>query len=209
MEPPDQVHTLVRPHRVEIERVKGSRFVADAAPAGDEASALALVAQVRAAFPDATHHCWAYRLASGRERCDDDGEPRDTAGAPILRHLRGADLADVVLVVSRWFGGTKLGRGGLVRAYGAAAGAVLADAPIEVRPVLATFTLTHDYDLSGSVEAVLAAHAADVLDAAYGEAVRLGVAVPRDRASVFAEALTEATAGRVVAVPTEGTSGPG
>lgn len=208
MEPHDQIHTLVRPHRVEIERVKGSRFVADAAPAGDEEAARTFVTQVRAASPDATHHCWAHRLASGWERCDDDGEPRDTAGAPILRHLQGAGLADVVLVVTRWFGGTKLGRGGLVRAYGAAAAAVLADAPIEVRPVLATFVLTHDYDLSGSVEAVLVAHAAEVLEAAYGEDVGLRVAVPRDRASAFAEALTEATAGRVVPVPTEGASGP-
>ena len=129
MEPPDHVRTLVRPHRVEIEKVKGSRFLADAVPVADEARALAVVEGVRAEHPDASHHCWAYRLEGGRERADDDGEPRDSAGAPILRHLQGADLADVVVVVTRWFGGTKLGRGGLVRAYGAAAAAVLADAP--------------------------------------------------------------------------------
>ncbi len=183
---------MVRPHRVEIDRVKGSRFVAEAAPAGDEPAALAIVERLRAATPDATHHCWAFRLEDGRARCDDDGEPRDSAGAPILRHLQGAGLADVVVVVTRWFGGTKLGRGGLVRAYGAAAAAVLADAPVEERPVLVTLSLTHDYDLSAAVDAVLAA-----LDAEYGQQVAVRVAVPRVAAPTFVDAMTEATAGRV------------
>lgn len=194
---PDLVRTLVRPHRVEIDRVKGSRFVADAAPAGDEPAALAVVERVRAEWPDATHHCWAFRLEGGRERRDDDGEPRDSAGAPILRHLQGAGLADVVVVVTRWFGGTKLGRGGLVRAYGAAAAAVLADAPIEDRPVLATLSLVHDYDLSAAVESVLVAHDAAVLDAEYGMRVGVRLAVPRAAARAFVDAMTEATAGRV------------
>lgn len=194
---PDLVRTLVRPHRVEIDRVKGSRFVADAAPAGDEPAALAVVERVRAEWPDATHHCWAFRLEGGRERRDDDGEPRDSAGAPILRHLQGAGLADVVVVVTRWFGGTKLGRGGLVRAYGAAAAAVLADAPIEDRPVLATLSLVHDYDLSAAVESVLVAHDAAVLDAEYGTRVGVRLAVPRAAARAFVDAMTEATAGRV------------
>lgn len=196
-EPSDFVRTLVRPHRVEIDRVKGSRFVAEAAPVGDEPSALAAVERVRAAAPDASHHCWAFRLEDGRERHDDDGEPRDTAGAPILRHLQGAGLADAVVVVTRWFGGTKLGRGGLVRAYGAAAAAVLADAPIEERPVLVTLALTHDYDVSAAVDAVLAAHDATVLRADYGRQVAARVAVPRANAPAFVDAMIEATAGRV------------
>ena len=197
MEPSDLIRTLVRPHRVEIEKVKGSRFVADAAPASDEAGVLAVVDRLRAESPDATHHCWAFRLEGGRERSDDDGEPHDTAGAPILRHLQGSGLADVVVVVTRWFGGTKLGRGGLVRAYGAAAAAVLADAPVVERPVLTTLSLTHPYDLSGAVEAVLAAHDATILDAEYGAQVVARVAVPRSRASAFVDDMAEATAGRV------------
>ena len=197
MQQPDRVRTLTRPHRVEIERVRGSRFVADAAPASDEDAAADAVARVQAGFPDATHHCWAYRLEDGRERSDDDGEPRDTAGAPILRHLQGSGLADVVVVVTRWFGGTKLGRGGLVRAYGAAAAAVLADAPIEERPVLTNPSLVHDYDLSAAVEAVLAAHGARVVDADYGARVSARVVVPRASADAFVAAMTEATAGRV------------
>ena len=195
--PLDLVRTLVRPHRVEIDRVKGSRFVADAAPVAGEPAALAFVDRVRGQSPDASHHCWAYRLEDGRRRLDDDGEPRDTAGAPILRHLQGAGLADVVVVVTRWFGGTKLGRGGLVRAYGAAAAAVLAEAPVEERPVLTRLSFTHDYDLSAAVDAVLVAHDATVLDASYAAHVSVRVAVARSGAAAFVDAMTEATAGRV------------
>ena len=194
-----EIRTLARAHTVEIDRVRGSRFIADVAPAADEAAALAFVDALRGREPDATHHCWAFRLENGRERSSDDGEPAGTAGAPILRRLQGADLADVVLVVTRYFGGTKLGTGGLVRAYGAAAAAVLDDAPIVARPVFTTFTLTHPYDRSGAVEAVLTAHGAELLDADYGADVTLRVAVPRDDADAFAHALSEATAGTVVA----------
>lgn len=199
---PDEVRTVTRLHRAEIDRVKGSRFVAEVAPAADEAAALAVVAAARARSPDASHHCWACRLEDGRERADDDGEPRDTGGAPILRHLQGADLADVVVVVTRWFGGTKLGRGGLVRAYGAATAAVLDAAPVAVRPVLVRVAFEHDYGLSGVVEGVVAAHEVTVLASDYGAAVRLEVAVPRRQADAFVDALRDATAGRVEAETT-------
>lgn len=198
MPTPDEVRTLLRPHRAEVERVRGSRFVGEAAPASSETQALGVVAAARAATPDASHHCWAFRLEGGRERASDDGEPRDTAGAPILRHLRGSGLEDVVVVVTRWFGGTKLGRGGLVRAYGDAAAAVLASAPTGVRQILVEFDLDHDYELSGPVDAVVAAHDAQVEDATYGARVHLRVAVPRGRAAPFADAVVDATAGRVV-----------
>lgn len=183
---------------MEVDRVRGSRFIADVAPAVDETAALAVVTEVRRREPAASHHCWAFRLHDDRERSSDDGEPRDTAGAPILRRIHGADLADVVVVVTRYFGGTELGRGGLVRAYGAAAAAVLEAAPVVVRPVRATFSLTHDYDLSGVVESVLAAHDASVLASDYGGRVALRVAVPAAGAEAFAAALREATSGRVV-----------
>src|SRR2546426_1701692 len=83
--------------------------------------ARAAIEKVRSEFPDATHHCWAYALHGGRagpvERCHDAGEPGGTAGPPILQAIRGAGLRDVVVVVTRYFGGTKLGKGGLARAY--------------------------------------------------------------------------------------------
>jgi hypothetical protein len=87
---------------------------------GDEAGGAGAAAAIEAAHRDASHCCWAWRLgAPPRERCSDAGEPGGTAGPPILRALQTAELADALLVVVRWFGGTKLGKGGLVRAYGA------------------------------------------------------------------------------------------
>ncbi len=107
-----------------------------------------------------------------------------------------------MVVVTRYYGGTKLGTGGLVRAYGAAAAAVLGEADIERRPVLVTFRLSHPYDLSGPVEGVLASHHAVVVDADYGERVTLRVRVPSELAATFPAALADATAGRVTATRT-------
>ena len=191
------LRTVAAPATVELPRISGSRFVGHAAPAASEDAALAVVDACREEDPDATHHCWAYVLADGRARSSDDGEPRDTAGAPILRHLQGSGLADVVVVVTRWYGGTNLGRGGLVRAYGDAAAAVL-DAVAVVEQVPTELrTLEHDYALTGAVDAVLAAHDVQTVDAEYGAAVRRVVAVPARAVEAFTADLRDATAGRV------------
>lgn len=97
-----------------------SRFIAQIAHVEDEAAAEEFIALIRARHHDARHNVWAWALEDGRERCSDDGEPRRTAGLPTLDALRGAGLANVCCVVTRYFGGTLLGPGGLVRAYAAA-----------------------------------------------------------------------------------------
>lgn len=191
------LRTVAAPATVELPRINGSRFVAHVARATDEEAALGVVAACREADPDATHHCWAYVLAGGRARSSDDGEPRDTAGAPILRHLQGAGLADVVVVVTRWYGGTNLGRGGLVRAYGDATAAVLDAVEVVERTPTATRTLQHDYGLTAAVDAVLAAHDVETVDAEYGARVRRLVAVPTRALDAFTADLRDATAGRV------------
>lgn len=197
----DHVRTVAAPVRVELPRIRGSRFVGDLAPVADEAAARAFVAGVREREADASHHCWAWRGADGAWRHDDDGEPSGTAGAPLLRHLDGADLVDVAVVATRWFGGTKLGTGGLVRAYGDTAAAAIAAATIDVRRHRVAVSFVHDWALTGPVEAVLAGH--DVVDVAvdHGSRVRRTVAVPTVDVGAFREALAEATAGRVVAEP--------
>lgn len=192
-----EIRTVSKAHTVEVDRVKGSRFIADIAPTIDEQAALAFVDRIRSREQAATHHCWAYRLAGGRARSSDDGEPRDTAGPPILRRIGGADLSDVVVVVTRYYGGTNLGRGGLIRAYGSAASEVLATADVVVRRVRRTLGLDHSYDLSGPVESVLAAFDARVLSADYGELVSLRVAVPVELEDGFVAAIGEASAGTV------------
>ena len=198
---PTTIRTPAGRVAVDIPPIKGSRFTATVAPATDEEAALAVVASVRDADPDASHHCWAFRLAGGRARSSDDGEPGGTAGPPILRRIEGADLHDAVVVVTRWFGGTKLGTGGLVRAYGTAAAAGLEAVAVHERPVLARLALTHPYALTGPVEGVLHAHEATVLDSTFGADVDLVVAVPVASAEAFTDAVVEATAGAVTPTP--------
>jgi putative IMPACT (imprinted ancient) family translation regulator len=130
--PPEAFPTLAAPTRAEI-REKGSRFVAAAFPAAGEEEARLRLEEIEAAEPDATHHAWAWRLGAGEgavERSHDAGEPRGTAGPPVLDAIHAAGLSNLVVVVSRWFGGTRLGKGGLARAYRAAARAALEGAPV-------------------------------------------------------------------------------
>ena len=119
--------TIAAALSTEIEPIKKSRFVADAAPVSSPEEALRFIESIQAQTPDAGHHCYGWRLQAGDAgwRVSDDGEPGGTAGMPILARIDGQDLCGVVVVVTRWFGGTKLGKGGLIRAYGAAAAAVL------------------------------------------------------------------------------------
>ena len=115
------------PHAVEIaQEIRKSRFVARAAPAATPAAALAWLDAV--ADRAATHNCWAYRIGQ-QYRFSDDGEPSGTAGKPILQAIDGQGFDDVVVVVTRWYGGIKLGAGGLVRAYGGTAAECLRTAP--------------------------------------------------------------------------------
>lgn len=124
----DSFLTLAGPGEAEI-RILASRFLAHAAPVADEEGARALLSERERRYFDATHNCAAWRLRGDRWRTIDAGEPSGSAGAPILAAIDGAGLVDVEVVVTRYFGGTKLGVGGLVRAYGQAASEALALAP--------------------------------------------------------------------------------
>ena len=119
--------------------IKKSRFIGWAAPADTREAALAWLGKARQQYPDARHHCWAYLLGGStgatQAAANDDGEPSGTAGKPILNVIQHKGIGNVVVIVTRYFGGVKLGAGGLVRAYSGAAEAVLSQTPvIEVRP---------------------------------------------------------------------------
>ena len=134
-------------------REKGSRFLAVIEAAADEAEAPAAREALARGQQGATHVCWAMRLGwPPRERFSDAGEPAGTAGAPMLSVLRGAGLSDVLAVVVRWFGGVKLGKGGLARAYAAAVRAALAELPIQVRVPSVRLALSAPLDRIGAVK---------------------------------------------------------
>lgn len=196
--------TIAEPVRIEIERIKASRFIGDAGPAASAQEAKAFIEQVRAAFPDATHHCSAWRIDGDETRSSDDGEPSGSAGRPILKRIEGDDLNRVVVVVTRYFGGTKLGTGGLVRAYGAAARAALDAATIIEREAMATLRVEHAYEASGAVAGVLAHHGLEPIESKYDTSVHLRIAVPVAEVERVAGALREATAGQALVVPEGG-----
>jgi putative IMPACT (imprinted ancient) family translation regulator len=182
--------------------VRGSRFHAWLAPVSDPDDATASRAARAEAAPDATHHCWGWRVWD-RGRIEgagfDVGEPAGTAGRPILRSLERADVVQAVCVVSRWFGGVKLGTGGLARAYGEAAGAAV-DAAREMGALAGVsprtvFRIAFEYPLSGAVGRVVAAHGGRESAAVYGARVELEVSVASHRAGAFLASLGEATGG--------------
>lgn len=186
--------TLPAPVSLAIE-VKHSRFLARAAPADSAHAAQAFVGSV--SDPDATHNCWAWRIG-GDYRSSDDGEPAGTAGRPILAAIDGQGFDRVVVVVTRWFGGIKLGAGGLVRAYGGSAAECLRTAPRVALIDMRTLVLACGFDDLGSVHAALAALNADKTGETFDEdGARLTVQLPADRVDTLKIRLRDATRNRV------------
>lgn len=188
---------LLQRIRVEPEATKGSRFIATAIPITDEAAAKAALSELRSEMPDATHHCSAWRLAAPNlERASDDGEPGGSAGRPILAQIQGRSLLNVAVIVTRYYGGTKLGVGGLVRAYGSAAAAVLDAAVTEPYIPKVGLRVVHGYPESSDVERTLAEIGATELSAEYATDVRRRVEVAIDREDALRIGIRDATRGR-------------
>jgi uncharacterized YigZ family protein len=184
--------------RHEGEPIKGSRFVATVLPVTDEAAARAAVRAIEAELPGATHHCWALRLHRPTlERAVDAGEPGGSAGRPILAALTGRDVVDACVVVTRWFGGTKLGVGRLSRAYGGAAATALDRAPLVARVDTEAWLVEHGYEDSSAIERALARLSVAAGAVEYGAVVRRHITVPVAAGESLAQALRDASAGRV------------
>ena len=184
--------------RAEI-REKGSRFLAVVGPAADEAAAKALLEALARKYSDATHHCWAWRLGEPpRERSADAGEPAGTAGVPILQVLRGAGLADVLAVVIRWYGGTKLGKGGLARAYAGAAREAVAGLAVVSRAPVVRLSVEVPFDRLGAVKRLIRPPEIELEREEYGAAARLGLLVHEERLEALRESLAELGAGMIL-----------
>lgn len=191
------IQTVAAPLRHEIDKIKGSRFLTAVHPVRDLDEIDAFLSDCRETYRDANHNCFAWRLAGAdRMRYSDDGEPSGTAGRPILQEIDGRDLVDVAVVVTRYFGGTRLGTGGLVRAYGGAAAAALDLAEIVRHRLVETVGLTFDYTLTGPVQGILSAY--DLMPTAsdYGADVRLELSVPIEQVDEVRRALLDGTHGK-------------
>ena len=168
--------------------IKRSRFIATLGYANTVVAARTFIQQIRAEMPDATHHVYAFRIGYGGsviEGLSDDGEPAGTAGKPVMAVIRGADLGDVVIVVTRYFGGTKLGTGGLVRAYSGAAKAALDVLPITEKVTTVPVELTLSYPAYDQVKRLLPEYQAKILDETFAGEVMLRLSVPEDLVTDF------------------------
>ncbi|MFP4627055.1 MAG: IMPACT family protein [Natronomonas sp.] len=178
--------------------VRGSEFISHVAPVETVDEAETFVERVEEEYADATHNVPAYRVRADpfREYSSDDGEPSGSAGKPILSVLAGRDLENIVVVVTRYFGGTELGVGGLVRAYSRAATAAVDAAGIVERRPHEQLVAIVDYDDSGTVRGILESTEVE-FDAEYLERVTFEATVPLDEVSKIRDRLMSATGGRI------------
>lgn len=198
---PDSGGYLVPAATVRVETVVvNSRFITLAGRVETIETAKAFIAAVRAEFPDANHHVYAFRVGHGSSVIDgvsDDGEPSGTSGPPVLAVLRGSDIGDIAIVVTRYFGGTKLGTGGLTRAYGEAARTVLAEMPLERKIAWSKLAADMPYSLYELVNRLLPTYEAVVEDQEFGALVTLYFRVPAAHVGALSAAIVELSSGTV------------
>ena len=194
-------HVPAAPHRVE-EVIERSRFIASLDRAASTDAARAFIDNVRAEFPDASHNCWAYIAgppgSASALGFSDAGEPHGTAGRPMLDVLQHSGIGEVVAVVTRYFGGTKLGKGGLVRAYGGAVQNALQSLPTIELVERSAFVITVSYGDVELLRRLLARVGAEISNEEYGADVQYYAALPVSIVEEFRRELADATAGRAV-----------
>lgn len=177
---------------------KKSRFIAQVFPVETEEEVTEIIEANKKKYWDARHNCYAFVLGAGGEisRCSDDGEPSGTAGRPILEVLTGQELRNVLVIVTRYFGGTLLGTGGLVRAYSQATQAGIAASRVIQKEVGHRITIDTDYNGVGKLQYVAAQLEVAVLDTAYTDKVQMTLLVPETLCDKVVKEVTEATAGQ-------------
>ncbi len=177
---------------------KKSRFIANVRPVETEEEALAFIEEMKKKYWDARHNCSAYILGERQEqmRCSDDGEPSQTAGKPMMDVLDGAGLTNTAVVVTRYFGGTLLGTGGLVRAYSAAVQEGLKNSRIITKYWGTELLVGTDYNGIGKLQYLFGQRQIPILDAEYTDQVQFTVLVPVSRVQEIRKAVTEATSGQ-------------
>jgi len=179
-----------------------SRFIGYISPAASEEEAQAFITQIKKKHHDASHNVSAYVLREGMlKRYSDDGEPQGTAGVPVLQVLEKENIVDVVAVVTRYFGGTLLGAGGLVRAYSHGCKIGLDSAGVKVMRPCSILGLEMDYTFYGAAVKVIERYGARILDTVYSDIVRAEVIIPVERCAFLEQGLIEMSAAQITVEP--------
>jgi len=181
---------------------KKSRFIGRVWPVETEQEALDRIAEMKKQHYDATHNCWAYVIRDGAVRFSDDGEPGGTAGMPMVQVLQKEQLYNVVCVVTRYFGGTLLGAGGLVRAYTKGAKIAIDAAGKSMKRVWSVIYLPCPYSYYERVKLEVAAFDGLIRDTQFTAEVELEILIARDRAQAFLDRIVDMTAGTVEGMET-------
>ncbi len=179
--------------------IKRSRFIGLCAPCEDEQQALSVLSGVKKEHPQARHHCHAFVVGADgqRSRYSDDGEPHGTAGLPILETIRNKELTNLIVVVTRYFGGVLLGAPGLVRAYTQAAAAAINEAEIARMRYCRVYFICVEYALRGKIDKMLNAKNVYVIHEEFGKDIQIEAAVCADWANGFEKELLNATNGKI------------
>lgn len=186
-------------HQVELE-VKRSKFLTFASLAENRVQAETFIADLRVQHPQANHVCWAYIAGSPNttiRSMSDDGEPSGTAGMPMLKVLEHSGLGNIVVAVVRYFGGTKLGTGGLQRAYSDAVALVLTDLTTQVKVQRTKISLIYDYHYQGSVSRLLERYDVDSLKSDYHHQITVTLALASSQLDEFSTEITNITSGNI------------
>ena len=185
-------------HRAE-ELIKRSQFITTIAHIGNADEANAFVASIKKEFPDASHNCWAYVAGKPGDTASigmsDDGEPHGTAGKPMLNVLLHSDIGEIVAVVTRYFGGTKLGPGGLVKAYSGSVKNALEGVAVLQKRQMTLFKLSFAYPHINAIKLLIESYEGKLLDEQYGENILMKVEVPEAANDDFIQAITDLCSG--------------
>jgi len=191
---------LSEPLMVQTE-VKRSKFLAYASPTQGVSAAKAFIAEIKALNPDASHNCWAFVANRPENSIDigfsDDGEPSGCAGRPMLNVLQGSGIGEITVVVSRYFGGTKLGTGGMARAYGSAVSAVLSEVATKLKSVMLKAHCTCGYQWTSLIEQMVQQYEAEIVVSEYGEFIDYQLEIDARVIKVFSIELFERSNGQI------------
>lgn len=179
---------------------KKSRFIAGIYPVNNEAEVASIIESVRKKYWDARHNCYAFVIGDNNEmtRCSDDGEPAGTAGKPILEVITKSELHNCLIIVTRYFGGTLLGTGGLVRAYTQASKEAVSNCRLAKKIPGVLYNVTTDYNGIGKIQYAMANMSAQIKDTVYTDIVRMEILIEKEREEMLIKEITETTNGRAV-----------